>query len=84
MVPLSKRGQIEVVRNQSGRTRFQGPITAIARVVMCVSRGFGEDIPDVGVMSVMLDDSIIQDVADEKARELEGNGMHARKNAPAN
>ena len=32
---------------------LQGPITDIARAVMCVSRGFGESIPDGGVMSVM-------------------------------
>ena len=33
---------------------------------MCVSRGFGESIPDEGVMRVMFDDSIIQDTAAEK------------------
>ena len=49
---------------------LQGPITDIARAVMCVSRGFGENIPDGGVMSVMYDDSIIQDVAAEKAQDM--------------
>ena len=38
---------------------LQEPITAIARAVMAVSRGFGEGIPDEGVMAVMYDDSII-------------------------
>ncbi len=49
---------------------LQGPITDIARAVMCVSRGFGEDIPDEGTMGVMYDDSIIQDVAAEKAQDM--------------
>ena len=48
----------------------QEPITAIARAVMCVSRGFGEGIPDEGTMRVMYDDSIIQDVAAEKAQDM--------------
>lgn len=53
------------------RRREKAPewaITGIARAVMGVSRGFGESIPDEGVMSVMYDDSIIQDVAAEKAQ----------------
>lgn len=37
---------------------------------MCVSCGFGGGIPDEGVMSVMYDDSIIQDVAAEKAQDM--------------
>ena len=49
---------------------LQGPITDIARAVMCVSHGFGESIPDGGVMRVMYDDSIIQDVAAEKAQDM--------------
>ena len=49
---------------------LQEPITAIARAVMAVSRGFGEGIPDEGVMAVMYDDSIIQDVAAEKAQDM--------------
>lgn len=49
---------------------LQEPIIAIARAVMTVSRGFGESIPDEGVMSVMFDDSIIQDVAAEKAQDM--------------
>jgi hypothetical protein len=38
---------------------LQDPITAIARAVMTVSRGFGDVIPDEGAMNVMFDDSII-------------------------
>ena len=49
---------------------LQDSITAIARAVMAVSRGFGEVIPDEGAMNVMFDDSIIQDVAAEKAQNL--------------
>ena len=37
---------------------------------MAASRGFGEGVPDEGVMSVMYDDSIIQDVAAEKAQDM--------------
>ena len=54
---------------------LQGPITAIARAVMCVSRGFDEEIPEGGVMSVMYDDSIIQDVAAEKAQDMAEAGV---------
>ena len=46
------------------------PISDIARAIMCVSRGFGEEIPDEGVMRVMFDDSIIQDVSAEKAQDM--------------
>ena len=45
---------------------LRSPISDIARAIMCVSRGFDEDIPDEGVMRVMFDDSIIQDTAAEK------------------
>ena len=46
------------------------PVSDITRAVMCVSRGFGEGIPDEGVINVMYDDSIIQDVAAEKAQDM--------------
>ena len=49
---------------------LQDPITAIAKAVMGVSRAFGESIPDEGAMNVMFDDSIIQDVAAEKAQDM--------------
>lgn len=49
---------------------LQEPIIAITRAVMAVSRGFGESIPDEGAVSVMYDDSIIQDVAAEKAQDM--------------
>ena len=52
------------------RTRLRGAITDIARAVMCVSRGFGESIPEEGSVRVMYDDSIIQDVAAEKAQDM--------------
>lgn len=37
---------------------------------MAMSRGFGESIPDGGVMRVQYDDSIVQDVAAEKAQDV--------------
>ena len=49
---------------------LRSPISDIARAVICVSRGFSEGIPDEGVMRVMFDDSIIQDVAAEKAQDM--------------
>lgn len=48
---------------------LQEPITAIARAAMAW-RGFGEDIPEEGCMRVQYDDSIIQDVAAEKAQDM--------------
>jgi len=46
---------------------------------MAVSRGFGESIPGEGVMRVQYDDSIVQDVAAEKAQDMAEVGvtMHA-------
>lgn len=49
---------------------LQSPISDIARAVISVTRGFGENIPDEGTMRVMFDDSIIQDVAAEKAQDM--------------
>ena len=54
---------------------MQEPITAIARAVMAVSRGFGEDIPEEGCMRVQYDDSIIQDVAAEKEQDMREVGV---------
>ena len=47
-----------------------GPITAISRAVMAVSREFGDGIPNESAMRVMFDDSIIQDVAAEKEQDM--------------
>lgn len=49
---------------------LQGPITAIARAVMSVSRRFGKNIPEEGSVRVQYDDSIIQDTAAEKAQDM--------------
>ena len=49
---------------------LESAITGIARAVMAVSRTFGEDIPDEGVMRIMYDDSIIQDTAAEKVQDM--------------
>ena len=58
---------------------LEGAITDIARAVMCVSRGFGESIPEEGSVRVQYDDSIIQDTAAEKAQDMSEVGvtMHA-------
>ncbi len=49
---------------------LEDAIKSIARAVMCVSRGFGESIPDEGSVRVQYDDSIIQDTAAEKAQDM--------------
>ena len=49
---------------------LEGAIADIARAVMCVSRGFGESIPEEGSVRVQYDDSIIQDTAAEKAQDM--------------
>lgn len=49
---------------------LEGAITGIARAVMSVSRAFGEDIPEEGLVRVQYDDSIIQDTAAEKAQDM--------------
>ncbi len=54
---------------------LEGAITGIAKGVMGVSRGFGESIPDEGVMRVQYDDSIVQDVAAEKEQDMREVGV---------
>ena len=49
---------------------LEGALCDISRAVMCASRQFGEKIPDEGDVRVMFDDSIIQDVAAEKAQDM--------------
>ena len=49
---------------------LEGAIVSIAKAVMHVSRGFGESIPDEGIVTVQFDDSIIQDTAAEKAQDM--------------
>lgn len=49
---------------------LEGALCDIAQVVVRASRGFGEKIPDEGGVPVMFDDSIIQDVAAEKAQDM--------------
>ena len=49
---------------------LEGAIAGIARAVMSVSRTFGENIPDEGLVRVEYDDSIIQDTAAEKAQDM--------------
>ena len=49
---------------------LEDAIKSIARAVMCVSRGFGESIPNEGSVRVQYDDSIIQDTTAEKAQDM--------------
>lgn len=54
---------------------LEGAITGIAKAVMAVPHGFGESIPDEGVMHIMFDDSIIQDVTAEKEQNMREVGV---------
>lgn len=49
---------------------LEGAIKDIVRAVMCVSRGFGESIPEEGSVRVQYDDGIIQDTAAEKTQDM--------------
>lgn len=51
---------------------LEGSLANIAHTVMAVSRHFGEDIPHEGFIRISFDDSIIQDVDAEKARDMRG------------
>lgn len=42
---------------------------------MFTMRGFGETIPDEGILSVQYDDSIIQDTAAEKEQDMKEVGV---------
>lgn len=54
---------------------LEGAITGIARAVMGVSRGFGESIPDEGVVRVQYDDLIVQDISAEKEQDMREVGV---------
>ena len=54
---------------------LRSPVSDIAGAIMCVSRGYGDSIPDEGVMRVMFDDSIIQDTAAEKEQDMREVGV---------
>ena len=49
---------------------LEGSIRAIVHALLCVERGFGEALPDEGLVSVSFDDSIITDTATEKAQDM--------------
>lgn len=42
---------------------------------MCVSRGFGESIPDEAMVRVQCDDSSVQDTAAEKEQDMREMGV---------
>ena len=54
---------------------LEGAIVGIARAVMAVSRGFGEQIPEEGSVRMQYDDSIIQDTAAEKEQDMREVGV---------
>ncbi|MBP3883983.1 MAG: hypothetical protein J6D54_03470 [Olsenella sp.] len=54
---------------------LEGAITDISKALITVSRSFGENIPDEGVLKVAFDDSIIQDTAAEKAQDMSEVGV---------
>lgn len=69
-------GNSALMRNiRRHENALEGVITGIARAVMCVSRSFGESIPDDGCMRVQYDDSIVQDTAVEKEQDIREVGV---------
>ena len=49
---------------------LQGPICDVSRALLACARDMGESIPDEGDVSVVYDDSIIQDTEAEKTRDM--------------
>ena len=49
---------------------LQRPISDVAHAVLACARGMGVDVPDEGEVSVIFDDSIIQDTEAEKSRDM--------------
>ncbi len=49
---------------------LQGPLCDVSRALLACARGMGEGVPDEGDVSVVYDDSIIQDTEAEKARDM--------------
>ena len=49
---------------------LQGPICDVSRALLACARGMGESVPDEGDVSVVYDDSIIQDTEAEKTRDM--------------
>lgn len=54
---------------------LEGAITGISHALLHVSRGFGEKVPDEGVLRVQFDDSIVQDKAAEKEQDMKEVGV---------
>ncbi|MEG0419157.1 hypothetical protein [Gordonibacter sp.] len=54
---------------------LEGMLAGISHSVMAVSRSLGEDVTDEGEISVAFDDSIVQDVAAEKAQDMREVGV---------
>ncbi len=49
---------------------LQGPLCDVSRALLACARGMGEPVPDEGDVSVVYDDSIIQDTEAEKTRDM--------------
>ena len=49
---------------------LQGPICDVSRALLACARNMGESIPDEGDVTVVYDDSIIQDTEAEKTRDM--------------
>lgn len=60
-----------LMRNiRKNENALQGALVDISRAVMACSRYMGVDLPEEGNVSVIYDDSIVQDTASEKQRDM--------------
>lgn len=61
-----------LMRNiRKNENTLSGALTGMARALLACERNFGRDLPDEGDVSVIYDDSIVQDTASEKRQDME-------------
>lgn len=61
-----------LMRNiRKNENALSGALAGVAHALLACERGFGRDLPDEGDVSVIYDDSIVQDTASEKRQDME-------------
>ncbi len=61
-----------LMRNvRKNENALEGALAGVARALLACARHMGEDLPDEGGVSVIYDDSIVQDTASEKRQDMD-------------
>jgi len=61
-----------LMRNiRKNENALSGALAGVAHALLACERGFGRDLPDEGDVTVIYDDSIVQDTASEKRQDMD-------------